>query len=450
MKGALVRGIFLFSFIVVALLLASSSSTSAQTQQETTLRRAIVVDIAPPWDTIDSGVAECFVEAITEAEIRGAVLIYRVNSYGGSLDSAFTIGDSIYYSKIPVIAYVEKKALSAGTLIILPADFIAIQRGSIIGAMKPVLINPATGEITFVNESKIIEPVIGKAETYGGVRNRNSTLIREFVLDAKVINSTLAVMYGVADIEVVDFNEAITRVNGITIEKRGIKFLLEVSPAYFEVYPCSVRSRALSIFSNPYLSNILLSVGVLAAIFSLITGRIVVLPLALALMLLGLIGTGLNPNLISALFILLGSILLAVELFVIPGFGIIGISGIVLITLGFTLLPMYIPAGVAPLEEYINALRMFIFSTAAVLGVFFGIVIFKVVEAKKKKPIRFTPEGKEGTAVDDIKPGLIGHVKVEGEYWRATSRREIKAGENVVVVEMREDGILVVDVVNKK
>jgi membrane protein implicated in regulation of membrane protease activity len=35
-------------------------------------------------------------------------------------------------------------------------------------------------------------------------------------------------------------------------------------------------------------------------------------------------------------------------------------------------------------------------------------------------------------------------VKVEGEYWRATSTEEIKPSEGVVVVKIREDGVLVV------
>jgi len=63
---------------------------------------------------------------------------------------------------------------------------------------------------------------------------------------------------------------------------------------------------------------------------------------------------------------------------------------------------------------------------------------------KRKKPISYTPIGKTGVAADPIGPGLIGYVKIEGEYWRAVSSEYISPGEEVVVVEMREDGILVV------
>ncbi|MEM4763095.1 MAG: NfeD family protein, partial [Desulfurococcaceae archaeon] len=136
---------------------------------------------------------------------------------------------------------------------------------------------------------------------------------------------------------------------------------------------------------------------------------------------------------------------LAVELFILPGFGFVGISGIILITLGFALLPAYIPAGISPREDYIMALRAFIFGTAITLGSFFGLVVLKVVQVRKKKPVSYTPEGKEGFAIEDIKPGVIGFVKIEGEYWRAVSNSYIKAGERIVVLKLREDGVLVVD-----
>ncbi|MEM4489595.1 MAG: NfeD family protein [Desulfurococcaceae archaeon] len=431
---------FLLAFIFLALV------TFAQVHGEyKSVTKGVIVEITPPWDTIDSGVAECVVDAVKYAEEINAVLIYKVNSYGGYLDSAFTIGDAIYYSRVPAIAYVENKALSAGTLIIIPADVIVLQKGSIIGAMKPVIVNPVTGEVTFVNESKILEPILGKVKVYSENKNRNISLLTEFIYDAKVVDSDTAVSSGVADFVVNDYSQLYELTKGMVIEKRGVVYAIDLNPANVEVFTCSIRSRVLSILSNSYLANALLSIGVLAAIFALASGKIAVLPIALALVLLGLISTGINPNMLSFFFILLGAILLAVELFILPGFGFVGISGIILITLGFALLPAYIPAGISPREDYIMALRAFIFGTAITLGSFFGLVVLKVVQVRKKKPVSYTPEGKEGFAVEDIKPGVIGFVKIEGEYWRAVSNSYIKAGERIVVLKLREDGVLVVD-----
>lgn len=430
--------------IVVFLVIPILHSTAYFSSEYRVIKTALLVDVTPPWDTIDSGVAECVVDAVRTAEARGAVLIYRVNSYGGYLDPAMTIGDAIYYTRTITIAYVESKAYSAGTLIILPADYIALQRGSTLGAMQPVLVNPVTGEIMFVNESKIIEPILNKARVYAEAKGRNTSLVEEFVYRARVVDSKVAVELGIADIEVSDFDDLVSKLNGLRLEKGGVTYELQIKPGNIEVFSCSLRSRALSFLSNPYVSNVLISIGVLAAIFGMVSGRFIVLPLAIAMVLLGLVGVGVNPNVVSFILILLGAALLAVELFVLPGFGIIGVSGIVLLTLGFALLPAYIPTGALPTEEYVLALRAFIITTSLLLGGFFGLVVFKIVQVKRKKPVVYTPEGRTGVAVDDLKPGTIGFVKVEGEFWRAVSLEEVKAGETIVVVSMREDGVLVV------
>ncbi|MEM4717842.1 MAG: NfeD family protein [Desulfurococcaceae archaeon] len=435
------RSLFFFLMII---LLINNYVYIESFQGEIIVNKALLLEIAQPWDTIDSGVAECVLNAVGYAESRGYALIYKVNSYGGYLDPAFTIGDSIYYARIPTIAYVEIKALSAGTMIILPADIIVMQEGAIIGAMKPVYINPATGEMTFINESKILNPIIETALRFARKNNRNETLVREFIVEAVTVNSSLAVSMNLADHEVREYRAIFDMIRESRIEKDGKVYVLRINEADVELFSCSIRSRFLSILSNAYLANVLLSIGVLAAIFALASGKITVLPLALALILLALIGTGINPNLISVFFIILGSVLLAVELFILPGFGVVGISGIVLLLLGFALLPAYIPTVISPTEEYINALRAFIFGTSITLGSFFGIVIFKVIQVRRKKPYKYTPEGKVGFAIDDIKPGGIGYVKIEGEYWRAVSNTDIKSGDKVIVISLREDGVLIV------
>jgi len=405
-------------------------------------KEALLVEITPPWDTIDSGVAECVNEAVRIAEERRSVLLVKVDSYGGYLDAAFTIGDRLYYANTLTVAYVENKALSAGTLIILPADLIVARHGSIIGAVQPVIVNPVTGEITFLNESKIINPILGKAEVYAERAERNMSLIRAFITEALTVDSRRAVENGVIDLEVTGYDELLSILRNYNLTRKNVTYKLEISR--IEPFSCSFRSRMLSLLSNAYLANVLISIGVLATIFALISGRLVILPLTIALILLGLVGTGLNPNVVSVFLIVLGTILLAVELFILPGFGVIGISGVVLLTLGFTLLPMYIPTGALPSEEYVTALRAFIIGISITLGTFFGLVIFKVIEAKKAKPYEYTPRGKIGIAVDNIKPDSPGFIKVEGELWRAISTEEINAGEEVVVLDMRGDGVLVV------
>jgi len=437
------KKLLFFMIIAITIMLPLVFTGSAESvENQRIVNTAILLDITPPFDTIDNGVAECFIDALREAESSGSLLIYRVNSYGGLLDAGFTIGDAVLYSKIPTIAYVESKALSAGTLIILPANIIALQKYSTIGDMQPVTVDPLTGQIQFINESKILGPIIEKAKTYAGRSNRNQTIVEEFVRQALTINSSLAVKYGVADLEVDNLDDLIRAVNGMHVRVNGVDYVLNIDRTSVRPFSCSMRSRFISVLSNTYIANILMTIGMLATIFALVSGKIVILPLTVSLLLLGLVGSGFSPNMVSAFLILLGVILLALELFVIPGFGIVGISGIILLTLGFALLPTYIPAGVSPSGEYITLLRLYILLISLGLGSIFGVMIYKVIRVKRKKPVEFLPVGKTGRVIEEIKPGSIGFVVVEGEYWRATSSEEVKAGEEVVVEGILEGGVL--------
>ncbi len=397
--------------------------------------KAVVVSIEPPWDVIDDGVKECFVDALRKAESEGKAFIYLVNSYGGYLDAAYTIGDAVSSSKTVTIAYVSGgKALSAGTMILLPANVVALHPSSIIGAMQPIMVNPVTGEIQFVNESKIINPVIEKAVSFARLRGRNESLVREFVVRASTVSAEKAVAYGVADLTAQDLSTVLKAVYGMEFDVSGGVARVEIVESGVEVYVCSVRSRMISLLENSSILNVLLTIGILGTIFALVSGKLTVLPLTLLFLFLGLVGSGVNPNLVSLLLTVLGAVLLAVELFVIPGFGIVGISGIILLAFGFALLPTYVPSGFMPPEEYINVLRLFIVSTSLILGSFFGIVMFKVIRVRRKKPYEFLPVGKVGRAADDLGPGKTGFIVVEGEYWRASSDEEIPKGSEVVVV----------------
>ncbi|MEM2021429.1 MAG: NfeD family protein [Zestosphaera sp.] len=413
--------------------LENRASSSAQTVRLVT--KAVMVSIEPPWDVIDDGVKECFIDALSKAESEGKALIYLVNSYGGYLDAAYTIGDVVSSSRTVTIAYVSGgKALSAGTMILLPANVVALHPSSIIGAMQPIMVNPVTGEIQFVNESKIINPVIEKAMSFARLRGRNESLVRDFVVRASTVSAEKAVAYGVADLTAQDLSTVLKALYGMEFEVPGGVVRVEIVESGVEVYACSVRSRMISLLENSSILNVLLTIGILGTIFALVSGKLTVLPLTLLFLFLGLVGSGVNPNLVSLLLTMLGAALLAVELFVIPGFGIVGISGIILLAFGFALLPTYVPSGFMPSEEYINVLRLFIVCTSLILGSFFGIVMFKVIKVRRKKPYEFLPVGKAGRAVDDLGPGRTGFVVVEGEYWRASSDEEIPKGSEVVVV----------------
>jgi len=112
------------------------------------------------------------------------------------------------------------------------------------------------------------------------------------------------------------------KINGRSVVVNGVEYVIDVKPYTIEEYSCSVRSRFISLLTNSYVANVLVTIGLLGTIFALVSGRLTVLPLTLLFLLLGLVSVGVSANLVSIFLIILGAVLLAIELFVIPGFGV--------------------------------------------------------------------------------------------------------------------------------
>lgn len=397
------------------------------------INNALVVEVRPPWDTIDPGIAECVKEALEVAESSKSVLIISIDSYGGWLDSALAIGDAIYSSKVPVIGFVAGgKALSAGTLILLPTHVIALSPNSIIGAMQPISYDPLTGSVRYLNESKVLNPIIEKAVLYAEVRGRNASLVKAFITNNLVLSAYEAHKLGLSDLIVNNMKELINEINGREVETSVTTYTIDIRS--YSYYTCSLRSRTLSVLTNSLVNTVLFSIGVMALIFSIASANLYAASLALVFLILGLIGSGFNPNLASLIMIVLGSLLLMLELFVIPGFGVTGIAGIVFLVFGILLIPTSIPATTALTPEQFAVFRI----TAIIIGgigAFTTTLIFtKLIKIRKMKKQLFSLEGKVGKAVDRLVPNSFGYVFVEGEYWLAKSEEVIEPGELIIVI----------------
>ncbi|MGD8666834.1 MAG: NfeD family protein [Desulfobacterales bacterium] len=89
--------------------------------------------------TINNTLADDFESVLKEAEKADAkVLILEIDTFGGRLDAAVRIKDKLVDTKINTIAFVNKKAISAGALIALATKHIVMAPGSTIGAATPV------------------------------------------------------------------------------------------------------------------------------------------------------------------------------------------------------------------------------------------------------------------------------------------------------------------------
>lgn len=88
---------------------------------------------------VDKGVARMFSKAMKQAQDEKADLfLIHLNTYGGMLDAADSIRNSIINADIPVVVFIDRNAASAGALISIACNRIYMRSGSSIGAATVV------------------------------------------------------------------------------------------------------------------------------------------------------------------------------------------------------------------------------------------------------------------------------------------------------------------------
>ncbi len=265
---------------------------------------------------------------LSQAELSGYdFVIIEINSLGGFVDPALKIRDRILESEIEVITFVSGRAWSAAALIALAGEELYISPSASIGAAE-----------TRPNEEKYISALRKEFAATAERRNKNPQ-IAEAMVDASMeiegiiekdklltLTAAEALEYQMADYSASSLADlAIARninlAEIITIEKSNLE-------------------KIMGIISSPYISSLVLIIAFSALIFEALTpgfalggtvGIISLLIFFASHIFTGAIGTG-----IVVLFII-GVILILAEVFIIPGFGIAGVSGItaVLISLFF-------------------------------------------------------------------------------------------------------------------
>ncbi|MEM4767424.1 MAG: NfeD family protein [Ignisphaera sp.] len=432
---------FTISITVVLLLLSAPPYISCRDGSS----KAITVRIEGVMSTIDIPTEEYIKQAIALAENRGVPLLIVVNSYGGYVDPTINIANMILEARTPVIGFVMDRAFSAASILIQPMHIVASVPYGVIGAAQPITINPVTGQYEFINESKIINSIIAMATRYAEIRGRNSTAVEMFIRRNLVLSGEEAVKNNVIDFVANNLNELISIVNGrtVTLTYSGIKSNTTINIDGFEEFAPPYYIQAYAYLRDSTINSILWFIGFFGTFLALLSGRLDVLPFTFVFLILALIGGGMNINVVSVILLALGAILITIEMFT-PGYGIIGISGIIALLFGFLLMPINPATFIHP--GVFEAIRNFVLIIGGGLSALFLFIMYKAIEAKKKrKAIVYTPGSRNiiGKAVERIEPGRKGFVFVEGEYWYAESDEIIEPGEEVVVID-RKDFTLIV------
>jgi membrane-bound serine protease (ClpP class) len=382
----------------------------------------------------------------------GAVIL-EINTPGGRVDAALQIRDAIFQAEVPIVAFINHEAASAGALISLSCDSIYMAPGSSIGAVTP-------GDMKGEKASEKMVSYLRSVMRSIAQRNNRPVDVAEAMVDEDVeipgviekgklltITTEEAIKLKIADGMANDVNDVLKKLN--LSEKSLIRTRISWSEelVYF--------------LTNPIISSLLLTIGIFGLIFEVrspgwgIGGTLSLIALAL------FFGSHYLVNLAQWTEILIffaGMVLILLEVFVIPGFGITGILGILLVLASFvlSLLPH---VGSVGFDEVLNAITMvglsLIFAFVLVIPVVklvpktktFQKLILETSE-KTQEGFRSTPEtyeqflGADGVALSTLRPtgiGLInGHrinVIAEGEFIEINQKiKVIKVqGYNIIV-----------------
>jgi membrane-bound serine protease (ClpP class) len=388
--------------------------------------------------TIDQGLKEHIKIALDLAEKDNAALILDVNSPGGFLGDTMDITDMILRSDVPVIGFASGDSYSGATLILIPTHVLAVSPTANIGDAQPITIGP-TGQIQPVTEPKIINPLIKKYTDIAEMRGRNATLVKEFILNATVINGVEAVKYKIADLNANSLQDLIKKIYDREVKIGDNIFILKIDTLVNA--PECISCTLLSFLSDPTVSGILITIAVFSIIFAISSGHLIGIPIALIFLFLGLIGSGFSLNLISLFMIILGLGFLAggIALGGSEG-GILIISGLILTGLGGMFLPVVgREIMISGSENIITTLyyaSVGIGIGAGSIGAFIAVQIIRIMKTRHRF---FDMIGKEGVAKDEIGPDKEGYVMIEGELWRAVSDKDlIKPGEKIIVIDKRD------------
>ena len=312
---------------------------------------------------IDKAAERIVVKGLEKADEAGAdYVLLDLDTYGGAVDAADSIRTAILRYEKPVIAYIDMQAASAGALISIACDSIYMRTGSSIGAA------------TVVNQSGEVMPdkyqsfMRGMMRATAQATGRDPKIAESMVDIANVLSLTpeeaIAVGYCEGKAESVD--EAVRAVVG------GNEFIVKNMED-----DMTWLDRLIQLLLNPLLQSIFMMM-IIGGIFVEIRTPGIGLPLVTAIVGALLYFAPLYVEHLAAsweiLLFVIVLILISLEIFFIPGFGVAGISGIVAVVaaLAFAMIDnaeLLRWDGTINLQPLLRPVAIVIFSiTAAVFG----------------------------------------------------------------------------------
>jgi membrane-bound serine protease (ClpP class) len=446
-----------------------------------------------------------------------AFILLDLNTPGGEVFSSQKIAQLLQNvtvkHKIPVVAFVDNWAVSAGAMLAYSSKFIAVTNTSIMGAAEPVI--QSNNEMKTASE-KIISALRSEFSNLAKFYDRNP-LIAQAMVDKDILlvlrDGEIISLLNDSDIvsnednpdiiispkgklltlnaeEMLDWRVADFMVPLLTYEVTHGKSLRENSSVdSFLHYPFfksandivlveykDWRVSFFAILSHPFVMSLLLA-GVMLGFYITISSHGFglagsIATVCLALILLSSLSVYV-VNWLELIIFVVGVALLAIEIFITPGFGVMGITGAILSFIGlFTLMTPSISTinfSVVTWSGNLSAydfFRTFIWLCSSFLLSFVIIIILaKLLVPRyypfhrlvlhndqsankgyvmKKLPETLPPIGTVAVVTNQLKP--FGKIIIDDEIFDATAETGfIEKGKRVIIIKIEKNSIIVRD-----
>ena len=416
-----------------------------------------VVYVVPIEGIIDLGLAPFVQRVLGEATDAGAAaLILEINTFGGRVDAAVLIRDALLNARVKTVAFVNKRAISAGALITLSAEKIVMADGGTIGAATPVQMGQPGAPAKPVEEKTV--SYMRKEFRATAESRKRPPLIAEAMVDADVaipgiiekgklmtLTTEEALKHKLADFSANSLEEV--------LEQLGL------AKAEVRLGTTNWAENVVRFLTHPILSSLLITIAMLGIIIEIRTPGFGV-PGLLGIASLSLFFWGHWLVHLAGweelLLVGAGIALLVAEIFITPGFGVAGVLGIVALISG---LGLSLFGSGATGEFVLRAVSRVVFSLLlAIIGSLvmlrfltrlpFGRRLILETELLAGAGGSSAPEsdrrwlGKSGTARSPLRPA--GRAEIEGELVDVVSDGEfIEPGVPVVVARVDGNRIVV-------
>ena len=440
-----------FLFLLIINLLLGEFSFSQIPKNYQVYQFDIREEIAPPvWRKVK--------RAFEDAEaMKAEIILIHMNTFGGQLDVADNIRTRILESKIPVYVFIDNNAASAGALISIACDSIYMRQGANIGAASVV---NQQGEVLPEKYQSYMRSLM-RSTAQANHRNPD---IAEAMVDAKIkvpgindsgkvvtLTTDEALLHGFCEAKAENIKEVLQHagIEKYTIQEQKVTAIDDI----------------IGFLLNPFVSGILIMIIIGGIYFEFQTPG-AVFPILASIIAIVLYFAphyleGLAAHWEIIVFIV-GVLLLALEIFVIPGFGVTGILGIVFIIAGLVLSMLnnlFFDFEYVSVDSVIKAVMIVLIAitTSIILSFYFG---KKLLTSTRFGQIALTDKqnssegytsadatyqtmlGKTGTTRTILRP--VGKIMIEGNMYDATAESSYIDRDTEIVVTRYESSQLFV------